>query len=215
MIKVANNIQRMLEKKAQGDISPPYIARPADGEMGPPSPYIARPADALSPYIARPADAPRLAPENFYAPLQQRLQNDTRMMHRDINRGLRGAQQGYKRMVGPDGIPLLLSRAGQFAADTQAAAPLLAQDYNNILNLQTQGINQFGDIGGYALDYVDAFIPEAQGYARNIVDAGGAGLNQVAPQMAAKGQAIQNQAAGLGSKIKNIGQNLLKNPLGR
>jgi hypothetical protein len=199
MIKVANNIQRMLEKKAQGDISP----------------YIARPADAPSPYVARPANAPRLAPQNFYAPLQQRLQNDTRITHRDVNRGIGSAHQLYNSMVGPDGIPLLLSRAGQFAADTQDAAPLLAQDYNNILNLQTQGINQLGNIGGNALDYVEGNIPEAQGYARNIVDAGRAGLNQVAPQMAAKGQVVQNQAAGLGSKIKNIGQNLLKNPLGR
>ena len=199
MIKVANNIQRMLEKKAQGDISP----------------YIARPADAPSPYIARPADAPRLAPQNFYAPLQQRLQNDTRITHRDLNRGIAGLQQGYNRMVGPDGIPLLLSRAGQFAADTQDASPLLAQDYNNVLNMHTQAINQLGGMGGNVLDYVEGNIPEAQGYARNIVDAGRAGLNQVAPQIEAKGQAVQNQAAGLGSKIKNIGQNLLKNPLGR
>lgn len=188
MIKVANNIQRMLEKKAQGGIPP---------------------------YIARPMDAPRLAPENFYAPLQQRLQTDTRMMHRDFNRGIAGVQQGYNNMVGPDGIPLLLSRAGQFAADTQAAAPMLAQDYNNALNMQTQAINQLGGIGGNALNYVEANIPEAQGYARNIVDAGRAGLNQVTPQIAAQHQAVQNQAAGLGSKIKSIGQNLLKNPLGR
>ena len=188
MIKVANNIQRMLEKKAQGDISP---------------------------YIARPMDAPRLARENFYALPQLRFQMQNRMLGEHLNSEIANAQQGYNSMVGPNGIPRLLSRAGQFAADTQDAAPMLAQDYNNTLNMQTQAINELGGIGGNALNYVEANIPEAQGYARNIVDAGRAGLNQVAPQIAAQQQAVQNQAAGLGSKIKNIGQNLLKNPLGR
>lgn len=187
MIKVANNIQRMLEKKAQ---------------------------DGIPPYIARPMDAPRLAPENFYAPLQQEMQVNNRFLNRDLNRTIARMERDYNNMVGPDGIPWLLSRAGQFAADTQAAVPMLAQDYNNTLNMQTQAINQLGGIGGNALNYVEANIPEAQGYARNIVDAGMAGFNQVAPQVAAPQQALQNQAQSLGSKLKSIGQGLLKNPLG-
>lgn len=189
MIKVANNIQRMLNKKAAERNIPPYIARPVD--------------------------APRLAPENFYAPLQRQMQFDNRLMNRDLNSAIAGLEQGYNNMVGPDGIPLLLSRAGQFAGDTQAAVPMLAQDYNNALNMQTQAINQLGGIGGNALNYVEANIPEAQGYARNIVDAGMAGLNKVAPQVAARQQALQNQVEGLGGKLKSIGQGLLKNPLGR
>lgn len=188
MIKVANNIQRMLEKKAQ---------------------------DGVPSHIARPMDAPRLAPENFYAEMQRQLQLDNKYMNRNLNRTIAGLDQGYNNMVGPDGVPLLLSRAGQFATDTQTAAPMLAQDYNNRLNMQTQAINELGGLGGHALNYVEAKIPEAQGYARNVVDAGMAGLNQVAPQVAAQQQALQNQAQGLGGKLKSMGQGLLKNPLGR
>ncbi len=189
MIKVANNIQRMLNKKAAERNIPPYIARPMDAD--------------------------RLAPENFYARLQGNMQLRNRLMNRDLNSAIAGLHQGYSNMVGPDGIPLLLSRAGQFATDTQTAVPMLAQDYNNTLNMQTQAINQMGGIGGNALNYVEANIPEAQRHARNTVDAGMAGLDQIEPQLAARQQALQNQAQSLGGKLKSIGQGLLKNPLGR
>jgi len=187
MIKVANNIQSMLARQAQNAV-PNYISS---------------------------VPASRLPAENFFSPFQRELQLSGRLANTDLNRMMQYAHQGYSDMVGPYGIPLALAQGGQFADDAQNAGPALAQDYNNYINMQTQAVNQLGGIGNNALNYVEANIPQAQGYARNVVDAGTAALNQVAPAMQAQQQSVQDQAAGLGSRIKSIGQGLFKNPLGR
>jgi hypothetical protein len=188
MIKVASNIQRMLVKQAQS----------------------AAPSSIPAPQLS-----PRMSPNNFYAPMQRGLQQDVRALRSHLNQGLSALDQGYSDMVGPDGIPLLLSKADRFAGDTHEAAPLLANDYSAIPSMYTNFVNQGAGVGNQALNYVEQQIPAAQASGRTIVDAATGAANQVAPYVQQYGQAVNNAATGLGSRLRDIGKGLLNNPLGR
>ena len=188
MIKVASNIQRMLVKQAQS----------------------AAPSSIPAPQLS-----PRLAPGNFYAPLQRNLQLGIPGIQRSMNQTLNQLNQGYDQMVGPDGVPLLLAKADRFAGDTHEAAPLLANDYSAIPSMYTNFVNQNAGLADQALNYVEQQIPAAQASGRTIVDAATGAANQVAPYIQQYEQAVNNAATGLGGRLRDIGKGLLNNPLGR
>lgn len=217
MIKVANNIQRMLEKQSDNlfaDIlrGHPELDLEAAAETmmpnGQPLDYGRRiGAPRVSGPIQRPNNmSAMLPPDNLFFNLQNSMQQQAAGNPNNMNRVLQRMDQGYNDMVGPDGVPNLLRAANRFAGDAQQAAGPLAQDYGNILNQSGQYVNEVGNRYNNALDYVHQQIPAATHTAQGIANSANQFITGVSPAAQQAAQNANNAVQGVAGRLGSIGR---------
>lgn len=231
MIKVANNIQRMLEKQAQGPGQSidqaqaglyDQLAAQANrnnelerafnaGESIPDyfDQASANSTNAPIQYLRN--MAPRLPMDNAFRGLQSDLQSTLVRNPRMMNRGLAGLDRGYNAMVGPDGIPEFLRNANRFAGDTQQAASPLAQDYGNLMNQQAQYLSEIGNRAGNAANYVEQQLPAAANTAQSFVNSANQFRAGVAPAAQQASQTVNNAVQGVAGRLGSLGRGILNN----
>jgi hypothetical protein len=238
MIKIANNLQRMLEKVAAESTDRGPVVRAIDalggydfddddlildrnllpvfGRTGndwapkKQRQILQRNAQTNFPFIEEPKHSDPLPGDNVWRGHQRDSQAYNQYLRDKLfNPSLSGAYRAYKDMIGPNGLPLWMSWGRQFNADTQEAIPRVAQDLKNQFDIRSQYANRLGGIGQDALSAIESNVPEAADLARSIADAGSRGLHKVEPSVQAYGQAYEDQMKGLGNRAKDIGEDFL------
>lgn len=234
MIKVANNIQHMLEKQAEGpgqsinqerrpSSLPPrgrieWAATPDSWralEAARNSPGFQSPGFVQEP----PTNMGQMLPEyNLFSGLQDSIQEAVQRNPYNMNVALSNLDRGYDgtngwaSLAGPyDSIPEFLRNAKMLANDAQQAVGPLAQDYGTVLNQGGQFLNQVGNRIGNAANYVEQQLPAAANTAQSFVNSANQFRAGVAPAAQQASQTVNNAVQGVAGRLGSLGRGILDN----
>lgn len=228
MIKVANNIQRMLEKQAEGPGQSinqerrPSSLPPRDRIewAATPDSWRAQEAARNSPGFQSPGfvqepptNMSQMLPGyNLFSGLQDSIQEAVQRNPYNMNRALSGLDRGYNAMVGPyDSIPEFLRNAKMLANDAQQAVGPLAQDYGTVLNQGGQFLNQVGNRVGNAANYVEQQLPAAANTAQSLVNSANQFRAGLAPAAQQASENVNHAVQGVAGRLGSLGRGILNN----